>query len=191
MFITFLKSHFGITEEIENEMYAKIEEVHFAKNDVILKEGSYCKSLYFIEEGLVRGFLVKRGREITNWFAPENTLATSVYSFISENPSFESIVAIEDCIVHRIFRKDLYALYERFPVLNDMGRKLIELYYLELEERVIAFQFQSSKQRYVSFLQNEGHLLQRVSLGHLASYLGMTQETLSRIRNQISNISHG
>lgn len=190
MFIDFLKNSITLSEEIEQALYAKIDEVSFAKNEVILKEGSLCKSLYFIEKGLTRGFLIKRGKEITNWFAPENTLATSVYSFISEKPSFENIVAVEDCNFQRIFRRDLYALYDRFPALNEMGRKLIELYYLELEERTIAFQFQSSKQRYVSFLQNEGHLLHRISLGHLASYLGMTQETLSRIRSQISNINH-
>jgi CRP/FNR family transcriptional regulator, anaerobic regulatory protein len=165
---------------------SKTRIIHFYKNEIILEKGKVCKNLYFIEKGLARGFfIVEDGKDITNWFAPDGTLATSTYSFISQNPSFENIIALEDCKMQTISRKKLYDLYDKFPEMNEMGRKLIEIYYLELEERVNDLQFQTAKQRYEKFVKQDGYLLQRTSLGHIASYLGITQETLSRIRSQI------
>jgi CRP/FNR family transcriptional regulator, anaerobic regulatory protein len=182
MFTHFFSSN---NDPIINQIIeSKFKEVTYKKNELILRKGNVCTQLYFIEKGLVRGFCIVNEKDNTNWFAPEGTLATSVYSIISKKPSLESIITLEDCKMQTISRNDLYDLYERFPVINEMGRKLIETYYLELEERVQALQFDTAKERYLSFINKEGKdLLQRVSLGHIASYLGITQETLSRIRN--------
>jgi CRP/FNR family transcriptional regulator, anaerobic regulatory protein len=184
MFDEFLNDTTNI--ELQQLIKSKTKITNFYKNEMILEKGKVCKNLYFIDNGLARGFFIDDdGKDITNWFAPEGTLATSTYSFISQNPSFENIVALEDCKMQTISRKTLYDLYDKFPEMNEMGRKLIEIYYLELEERVNALQFQTAKQRYEKFVKQDGYLLQRTSLGHIASYLGITQETLSRIRNQI------
>lgn len=184
MFDNFLKNNSNL--ELQELIKSKTKIVHFYKNEIILKQDKVCKNLYFIEKGLARGYRIDdEGKDITNWFAPEGTLATSAYSFISQKPSFESVVALEDCSMRSISRKSLYELYEKFPEMNEMGRELIEIYYLELEERVNALQFQTAKQRYEKFVKQDGYLLQRTSLGHIASYLGITQETLSRIRNHI------
>ncbi len=184
MFDNFLKNNSNL--ELQEIIKSKTKITHFYKNEMILKQDKVCKNLYFIEKGLARGYRIDdEGKDITNWFAPEGTLATSAYSFISQNPSFENIIALEDCTMRTISRKTLYELYAQFPEMNEMGRELVEIYYLELEERLNALQFQTAKQRYENFLKQDGYLLQRTSLGYIASYLGITQETLSRIRNQI------
>jgi CRP/FNR family transcriptional regulator, anaerobic regulatory protein len=147
MFDNFLKDNSNL--ELQKIIKSKTQIIHFYKNEIILKQGSICKNLYFIEKGLTRGYRIDDdGKDITNWFAPEDTLATSVYSFISQKPSFENIIALEDCTMLVISRKSLYELYDLFPEMNEMGRELIEIYYLELEERVNALQFQTANQRY-------------------------------------------
>lgn len=184
MFDNFLKDNSNL--ELQAIIKSKTKITHFYKNEMILNQGKICKNLHFIETGLARGFRIDdEGKDITNWFAPEGTLATSAYSFISQKPSFENIIALEDCTMRTISRKSLYELYNQFPEMNEMGRELVEIYYLELEERVNALQFQTAKQRYENFVKQDGYLLQRTSLGYIASYLGITQETLSRIRNQV------
>lgn len=185
MFTEILNNYLELEEHIKDEINRKTDEIFFSKHELILKQGNVSRCLYYLETGLVRAYCIKDNKEITNWFSNEGTLVTSAYSFIGEKPGFESIVAMEDCKMLALSRKDLYALYDKYPALNEMGRKLIEIYFLELEERINAIHFQSAKQRYATFVKNESYLLNRVSLGHIASYLGITQETLSRIRNKI------
>jgi CRP/FNR family transcriptional regulator, anaerobic regulatory protein len=184
MFTKIFKEHIEISEALEKALNAKIKKVKFTKNEYLLKKGGIGKYLYCVESGLVRGFHIQKGKEISLYFVTEGQLVTSAYSLISEKPSFENIIALEDSVMYSILRKDLYELYNKFPEMNIVGRELIELYFLELEERFNAMQFQNAKERYKNFLKLESHLLERVSLGHLASYIGMTQETLSRIRKQ-------
>jgi CRP-like cAMP-binding protein len=184
MFTEVLKENVELADELKYEIALVTEDFVFKKNEYILKQGAVCEHLYYIKKGLLRGFYTKNDKDITNWFAAEGTLATSAYSFISKKSGFEGIVAVEDTELDVISRKSLYALYSKYPSLNEIGRRIIEIYYLELEERLNALQFQTARQRYKNFLKSEGHLIQRVSLGQIASYLGITQETLSRIRNQ-------
>jgi CRP/FNR family transcriptional regulator, anaerobic regulatory protein len=187
MFTKIFEQHIPISEALENKLSAITQKRKFLKNEVLLKQGEVGKYLYCIESGIVRAFHTQKGKEISLYFVVEGQIFTSAYSLISQRPSFENIAALEDSILYCILRKDLYELYDTFPEMNIVGRELIELYFLELEERLNTMQFQNAKQRYKNFLNIESHLLERVSLGHLASYLGMTQETLSRIRKQEKN----
>ena len=152
MFSNFLRSLEISSTALEELLQSKTAIEYFNQNEVIIKQGQICENLYFIEQGLTRGFHIdETGKDITNWFAPENTLATSAYSFISQNPSFESVMALEDCKMHVISRKDIYGLYENYPLLNETGRKMIEIYYLGLEERLNGLQFHTAKKRYANF----------------------------------------
>jgi CRP/FNR family transcriptional regulator, anaerobic regulatory protein len=184
MFIDLFNQFIQVSQELENELTSKICKINVPKNYILLKKGEVGKYLYLIERGIVMGYHSQRGKEICLYFATENELFTSAYSLISKKPSFENIMALEDCIIHSLPRKDLYSLYDKFPEMNIVGRQLVEQYFLEIEERLNAIQFQNAKQRYRNFLLAEAHLLDRISLGRLASYLGMSQETLSRIRKQ-------
>ena len=107
------------------------------------------------------------------------------YSFISKKPSAETIQALEDCEVQQLSYAALQNLYIHFPETERIGRIITESYYIKLEERMLNMQFKTAKERYDKLLRSNASLLQRASLGQIASYLGITQETLSRIRAEV------
>lgn len=108
-----------------------------------------------------------------------------MYSFISQKPSFEIIEVMENSILYCIDYEQLQNLYKTYPDLNRIGRLLSEKYYIELEERVLSLQFKTAEERYRHIVENKPALLQKASLGQISSYLGISQETLSRIRRKI------
>ena len=107
-----------------------------------------------------------------------------MYAFIAQKPGYEGIELLESCVLYSISYAQLQTLYRKYPALNLAGRLLTERYYLELEERTRSLQFQTATERYALLLAQQPGLLQRASLGHIASYLGISQETLSRIRGK-------
>lgn len=171
-----------LNDEIKNNLTTLLKIEQFEKDELVLREASRVKKLYFVERGLLRGFYYKDEKEVINWFCNEGHFATSMYSFVSQNPSYENIQAVEKTRLFSITYQNLQNLYNTYPALDRIGRILTEQYYVQLEERIISLQFQTAKDRYKSILQKEAYLLERVPLGFLASYLGITQETLSRIR---------
>lgn len=159
-----------------------LEEFAFKKNETVLQEGKVCNYLYYIHKGMLIGHYHLPDQEVCNWFALENDFATSYYSFISRQPSYEIISSIENTSVQAISFSKLNELYQLFPETERAGRLLLEDYYSRLEERLISIQFKSAKERYQTLLKNRPEIIQRAPLGRVASYLGMKQETLSRIR---------
>jgi CRP-like cAMP-binding protein len=171
-----------LSKELEQAIKKASKNVKLTKGENILEKGARCSHLYFTESGLLRGYYFDESKEITHWFAREGEFATGFYSFISKEPSFEYIQALEDCLLTQITYPDLQKLYATFPETERLGRIITENYYLKLEERLLSLQFKTAKERYNSLLERNPKLLQRVALGQIASYLGITQETLSRIR---------
>jgi CRP-like cAMP-binding protein len=165
-------------------MSAALQKMELAKGEFLITEGKICQHIYFLEQGCLRGFYNLDGKEITYWFAFENNFVTSFYSFITRKPSVESIQLLEDSVLWSISYADLQKLYDKHPDIERFGRLMNEHYYVVLEERFVANHFTDSKERYENLITRTPHILQRVSLGHIASYLGMTQETLSRIRSK-------
>lgn len=115
----------------------------------------------------------------------ENELAISVFSFFSQKPSFEALEALEECVLLRLSFNKLQQLYIEFPEFNYIGRILTEQYYIRSEAKANALRMLSANERYQQLLVQYPHIIQRVSLGHIASYLGITQHTLSRIRSKV------
>jgi CRP-like cAMP-binding protein len=177
-----LEEFVSLNDDIKSKLESLVKVEQFEKDDFISKQGTVIKKMYFVESGLLRGFYYKGEKEVINWFCVEGEFASSMYSFVSQKPSYENIQALEKTTLISISYQDLQQLYKTYPEFDKIGRLLTEQYYVELEERLISLQFMSAKERYEFLLQNEKYLLQRVSLGYLASYLGITQETLSRIR---------
>ena len=126
---------------------------------------------------------LKDDKEITDNFAAENEWITSIYSFLQNVPDNFHIQTLEETQVIRFSLNDLEDCFKDFPEMERFGRMLISKYFLEQSERIISLQFNSAKERYIFFEQTSKNKLARVPLGMLASHLGMTQETLSRVRS--------
>lgn len=183
--LRYLQKIINVSKLLELELNRLTETIKIEKNQTLLRVNERCNQLYFINKGLLRGYYLGDGKEITHWFAQEDEFATSFYAFIAEKPSFETIQALEDSELVMISYQNLQSLYKKFPETERVGRIITETYYVKLEERLLSLQFKTAKERYAGLMQNKPSLLQRAPLGHIASYLGITQETLSRIRAEV------
>jgi CRP-like cAMP-binding protein len=180
-----IKLYAPLSEEAEQALYDCFEQVVFSKNQHLLKEGKICRHLYFLEKGALRGYYNLDGKEITHWFGFDNDFVTSFHSFITQEPSVENLQLLEGSILWSISKDKLTELLNRFHDIERLVRIAYENYYIRLEERYVNAQFKTATERYEQLLQDAPHILDRVSLGHIASYLGISQETLSRIRSRL------
>jgi len=173
-----------LSPELQTAISDLLIEEHFKKKTLILKQGQVSQRIYFISEGFVRAYYDKSDETFTNWFMGQGDIIISVYSFFSRRPSFESIEVLEDCTLQSISWDQLQYLYKTFPEFNINGRIITEQYYIRSEERAIDLQTLTAKQRYEKMISSYPDILQKASLGQIATYLGIKQETLSRIRAQ-------
>ena len=183
--IDFLNKFDFLTEEEIRSFSQKLTVKRFKKDEFLVQEGKYCKEICFLESGSARSFHTVNRKEISNWFVFSNMPLTSYFSFVSQSPSKESIQFLEDSTLYSINYDELQQLYNAFHGIERLGREIAEFYFLWQEERTLSLQSLSAKERYENLLVQEAHLLQKVSLGQIASYLGITQESLSRIRKNI------
>ncbi len=181
-FIQHLSSILPVSDALKDELLQLTTVKELKRGDTLISKGERCNDLYFIERGLLRGYYYNEEKEITHWFAREGEWATSFYAFIARQTSLEYIEALEDCELLQVPYSKLQQLYVSHPETERIGRLLTEAYYIKLEGRLLGLQFTSAKERYDALLENNPSLVQRAPLGYIASYLGITQETLSRIR---------
>lgn len=178
------KEYGSITPEIESELTTKIKYKIKNKGDFFLKQGQVVSSLFILETGLVRSFYIKNDREINSWFGFENIILGSILPLFYKIPSAENIQFLEESTLYYIESNDLNEMYRKYNEMNTIGRVMAEEYCKILEDRVISLQMQSAEERYTFLLEYQPDAIQRISLGHIASYLGIKQETLSRIRKK-------
>ncbi|GAB4094417.1 Crp/Fnr family transcriptional regulator [Flaviaesturariibacter terrae] len=153
-----------------------------ARDEELVRAGQVCRHLYFLESGALRGYYLLDGREVTHWFALAEEFVTSFHSFSTGTASVETIELLEDSVLWAISKETLSALLDTHPELERALRIAYERYYIRLEERYVNAQFRTAAERYKDLLEQQPQLLQRVPLGYLASWLGISAETLSRIR---------
>ncbi|MCM1356278.1 MAG: Crp/Fnr family transcriptional regulator [Staphylococcus sp.] len=146
-----------------------------------------CPSVYFIANGIVRAYCFAKGRDITFWIGEEGTVALSMQSYINGTPGYENIIALEDCVLYRISINQLHDLYRHDIHLANWGRAFAEKEILRAEMSLIPQLFTTGRERYEQLLKDRPHLLNRIPLENLASYLGITPVSLSRIRNRIQD----
>lgn len=180
-----IKLYAPLSEEAEQALYDCFEQVVCSKNQHLLTEGKICRHLYFLEKGALRGYYNIDGKEITHWFGFDNDFVTSFHSFITQEPSVENLQLLEGSILWSISKDKLTELLNRFHDIERLVRIAYENYYIRLEERYVNAQFKTATERYEQLLKEAPHIPDRVSLGHIASYLGISQETLSRIRSRL------
>ncbi|OWP62271.1 Crp/Fnr family transcriptional regulator [Hymenobacter amundsenii] len=171
-----------LSPELEAELRRLVRPEIVPAHTNLLAPGSVAQRLYFLETGLLRSYYLKEGREVTSWFMPEGNFVVSILSFFSRQPSHEYLNALEDCRLWSLSHAQVQALYQQFPVFNFIGRVLTERYYVLSEQRALHLRMLPAAERYERLLQDFSDILQRVPLKLLASHLGLTAETLSRLR---------
>ena len=154
------------------------------KETLLLQEGKTCKHLYFLEKGLLRFFVWKDGLDITKYFTDVPYVFTSQKSFNQQIPAQESIETLEDSIIWQMSYEDAHCLLE-LKSWSTFIRLLVQEVQTYTEEILEALQTQTAEQRYKMLLQQDADLVQRVPLKHLASYLGIAPQSLSRIRKKM------
>lgn len=156
------------------------------KNEYLLREGEVCKYNYFVVSGCLRLFSVnKQGIENTRYFAFEGKFGTSFTSLITKEPSFEYIQCLENSKVLYIHRDDFYNLVETVPAVNKIYRNIMESAYITTQRRIYDLQGSDSLERVNLLLKNYPQILNRLSNKIVASYLGITPYTLSRLKARL------
>jgi CRP-like cAMP-binding protein len=151
----------------------------------LMEPGLDSHNIYLLQKGVVRGYILDGGKEITTWINAENEIVGSIRSLGTSAPSLEYIEAIEESQLVGIPYSCVQYLYDNFVEANVIGRKILEESYRDAEERAFISRIPSAEKKYKRFLETNGELINRIPLRFIASYLGMTLETLSRIRGRM------
>ncbi len=152
------------------------------RGDFLIRQDDVCRYSFTIESGIVRKFYLKDGVEVTTEFGFAGDLLVAFESYAHQSPSTEFIQALTDCTVQRLSHADFQRLKIVHPPLLELDLLLTEYYAIQLEERLNHLQFRSARERYDRLMSRHPQLIQHIPITHLASYLGITLETLSRIR---------
>lgn len=163
--------------------YAVVKD--YKKGEFILRSDKISNFTSWILKGLIRSYYLKDGEEITTKFLWEGASVTSIYSYYKRKPGNENIVTIEDTILASMHYDHMQYLYKTYPEFNTIGRVITEQYLYMWEIEVYNLRKQKAEDRYKFILKHFPHLLQRVPLKYLATYLSVNLETLSRIRAKV------
>ncbi|WP_293787407.1 Crp/Fnr family transcriptional regulator [uncultured Pedobacter sp.] len=183
--IDIFKKFHPLNDAIESRINQHTFPVSYKKNKYLISPVDRNKFLFLIVKGVVRGFIKDGNTEITTWIAKENEVVGTIRNLWVESESEEYLQALEDVDVIAIPHVLSEYLYENFTEANIVGRKMMELYYRSAEERAYLCRISSAEKRYKRFLDSFPDLINRVSLKHIASFLAIRLETLSRIRSKI------
>lgn len=153
-------------------------------NTYLIKEDQYCRTLYFLVSGAIRTFHYRDGKDISTWFYTSNQFTTSWYGFYTQQPSTENLLATQDTMVYTISHDNYEKLNRKYPDFGGFSRKLAEYHIASIDLFSKSFLFMSAKEKYDMFVEYFPEAFAQFNLGHVASFLGMSQETLSRIRRK-------
>lgn len=152
------------------------------KNDIVLKEGDVCRYLYFVDQGMVRQFYYKNGREVTEHFSYEGRFVFCIESFLTQKPSRILIEALEPTKLYGISYEDLQSLITKDPEVDRLYHRLLEHVAISGQQHADSQRFETASERYDRLLHEKPEIVLRAPMLYIASYLQMTPETLSRVR---------
>lgn len=179
----FIEKFTPINTEIKNTLNSIVKFEEYSKKDVILKSGDYCKKVWFVNSGMVRKYFLNDGKEITTWIHTENQMFTSLNSYFRMLPTDEYFVAEENTILLSITESDSMKL-NKFTEMQKFTKALIETEFSAIDCISKKFNLLSAKEKYLLLSKEAPEIIKRAKLGHIASIMGITQETLSRIRKK-------
>jgi signal-transduction protein with cAMP-binding, CBS, and nucleotidyltransferase domain len=181
-FVNYMKTISPLPQEVTTDILSKLKSKTFAKGDFINKQGQLCRDLFFIEKGLVKHYYHSKNRIFILRFFPENNLFTILDSYINQTPAEFITIALEDTSLTYLEYGDVEELCRNHHSFETFMRKYISIAASNILKRNKEMLEDDATERYNGFIKDNNHLLQRISLGDIASYLGISQVSLSRIR---------
>lgn len=181
-----LYSHPNIQKEDYKAMMQAHTKVAFSKNEIILKEGKVSNAYYLIKEGLFRSYVIDyKGNEITTAFFGPNDILIEVASLFLRIPSKESLQALTNGEVYKIEFDDFQNLYTTIEGFTEWGRNWMSHQLFMAKHRAVSMHTHSASQRYLDLMHEKPQIIKEVPLKYIASYLGITDTSLSRIRKEV------
>lgn len=173
-----------LSQSCIEELQARAVIRPYPKNHILTREGQFDDTMYYIIAGVARAYYLKNGKDITDWFAFSNDFICPLDCFFLQKPSNHYIELLEPSSLMQINKENVMYLSDKYREFDRLGKEAITKTMLHLQKRVVSIQFESASQRYESLMLQHPGITQKVALMHIASYLGITLETLSRIRGK-------
>ncbi|OJJ22019.1 hypothetical protein BKI52_08240 [marine bacterium AO1-C] len=185
-----LLERFAPIDELAWQEFASFIQLKtYQKDEMILPAGKTCNFIGFLYKGNTRVYEIVEGIEVNRVFFLEKNFVTEYYSFISQTPSKETIVCLDDCQILMINYEALQQLYAKHKSMERVGRCITEYMYIRQRNKVTNFLINNPEERYLYLLKENPQLLEKVPHYHIASFLGITPQSLSRIRKRLEHVS--
>ena len=170
-------------QEAFNELYAASETGTAKKGELLIPMNSICRKLFVLDSGIVKHFRYKEdGSEYITWFGFKHDVICAYTSFVTQKPSLEGVEVIEDATYIVLPRDVCYDLAAKYHEMETFFRELLEIYYITADERLFFLQALTAKQKYSYLQKHHPEFIQLLPQKELSSFLGITRETMSRIR---------
>jgi CRP-like cAMP-binding protein len=182
--VAYLNTIGHLSKEVVRQFDHHTFSINLAKGKFLLKPGSIADHLYFIVKGVVQGCIKEEEKMITTWINTENEIVGSIRTLGTNNPCEEYLQALEKTELVAMPIEFIEFIFTNYPETNVIGRRLWEYNYRGAEERAYICRITSAEKKYKRFMNTQPELINRISLKYIASYLGMTLETLSRVRSR-------
>lgn len=181
-----LYNHPLMTAANLQEVFSLHQQVTFSKNDYLLTEGKTANAYYLVQSGLVRFYVNDfNGNEITTQFVCENEIVNEVSSLFQRVPSVQNVQAVTDVVVWKIDFNDFQHLYHSMESIREWGRQWMSAQLFQIQLRSIEMITQTASSRYLHLMENRPHIIKQAPLKQIASYLGIADTSLSRIRKEL------
>ena len=180
----YINTYFGIHNKNADTVASLFTRSKLKKGEYFVKQGNYCEKMSFIRSGYIRVFANAKDKEITQWISSKGYFVTDVYSFIFRQRARWNMQALTDCNLYTIHKENFERLHNLIPQWNEIEKKLIANCFITLEDRVFNHLSLSAEERYDQLFEQDKTLFNQVPLHYLASMLGMSAETFSRIRSK-------
>jgi len=176
------KYNVSLSDKSLEEFKSILKRKEFQKDEVILGQGQRSHYMYIVEKGIIRQFYYKEGRDITEHFSSEGEIATCLESLFLNEPTSLSVETIEQSVIYFLNYEKFKDLTNKYPDINRLYQSILEYKLIISQRKADSWRFETSHERYERFCKEYPLVAKRASIAHIASYLLMTPETLSRVR---------
>lgn len=184
MLLQTINQHYRISQATQGVVSQTFVRTEIPANTYLVKEDQYCRKLWFLASGALRTYHYRDGKDITSWFYTEGQFFSSWYGFYTQQPSTENLLVVADAVAYGIGYEEYEQLNRNYPDFAGFSRKLAEYHIATIDLFSKGIFFMDAKEKYDMFVEYFPEAFASFNLGHIASFLGISQETLSRIRKR-------